>query len=124
MNPLRLCIGTDIWAIYIQLRQVQNIAVRILACRHDARNHIGCVHIKGNAGQVFPFSDMNIAVSTHALDKEHIMPVTSQFCTILSHYSPFAKQRFNRIDILKNNALCCTGEVGIKRKGMLRHAFR
>ncbi len=105
MNPFRMGISIQIRTVDVELRQIQDVPVSVLAGGHDAGNHVCFVHIVGNAGQVFLFPDGYIGVVAHAPDQKHIVPVAGQLCAVLLHQSAFAQQGFHGIDVFPLHVL-------------------
>ena len=98
-------IGIQIQAVDVELRQIQNVPVRVLASGHDAGDHIRFIHVVGDAGQVLLFPDGNISVVAHALHQKHIVPVAGQFCAVFAHQPIFAQHGFHGIDVFPLHVL-------------------
>ena len=107
-------VSADIRAVDVQLRQVENLAVRVLAGGHDARDHVRGIHIIGDAGEVFALPDLHVGIHAHAFDQKHIEPVPGQFRAVFVHQPAFAQQGVHRIDVFKAHVLRRGGQVGIK----------
>ena len=122
VNPLRMHISADIRTVDIELRKVQDVAVRVLSGGHDARDHIRLVHVVGDAGQVLAFPDLHIGIVAHALNKKHVKPVPCQFCCILLDQTAFAEHGFHGVFVLPRHVFRGGSEVGIKGKTMGRQA--
>ena len=120
VNPLRMRESTDVWTIDIQFREIQNIAISVFAGRHDARNSIGHIHIDGNTRKVFLLTDLNLAVCANTADKEHIEPVTCQFCTVLRDQAVLTQESLHRVDVLKRDIRSCALQIGVEREIVLR----
>ena len=118
MNPFRMGIGIQIRAVDVELRQVENVPVRVLTGGHDAGDHVGFVHVVGNAGQVLLLPDGNVGVVAHAPDQKHIVPVTSQFRAVLAHQPVFAQHGLHRIDVFPFHVFGSAGKVGIEAEIM------
>ena len=115
-------IGIQIRTVDVELRQIQNVPVRVLAGGHDAGNHIRFVHVVGNAGQVLLFPDGHVGVIAHAPDQKHIVPVTSQLRAVLAGQPVFAQEGFHGIGVFPLHVLGSAGQIGIKRKIMAGQA--
>ena len=98
-------IGIQIRAVDVELRQIQDVPVCVLAGGHDAGDHIRFIHVVGDAGQVLLFPDGNVGVVAHAPDQKHIVPVTSQLRTVLAHQPVFAQHGFHGIDVFPFHVL-------------------
>ena len=118
MNPFRVGIGIEVLAVEIQFRQIQDVPVRVLACGHDAGNHVRFVYIVGNAGQVLFLPDGHIRIVAYALHQKHIVPVAGQLCAILTHQPVFTQHGFHGIDIFPLHVLGSADQIGIKREIM------
>ena len=114
VDPLRMRVRADVRAVDVQLGQVEDIAIRVLTGGHDAGDHVGLVHVVGDAGQVLALPDLHVAVHAHAPDQKHVEPVTRQLRAVLFHQSAFAQQRFHRVDILPFHFLRRGGQVGVE----------
>ena len=111
-------ISADIRAIDIELRKVQDIAVRVLTGGHDARDHIRLVHVVGDAGQVLSFPDLHIRIMAHALNKKHVKPVACQFCCILLDQTTFTEHGFHGVFVLPRHVFRRGREVGVEGEAM------
>ena len=120
MNPFGMGISADIRAIQVKLRQIENIAVRILAGGHDARDHVRLVHIVGNAGHVLFLPDLYVRIIAHALYEKHIEPVPGQLRAVLFDHPAFAQQGFHGVDVLEAHFISSGGQVGIEGEIVLR----
>ena len=111
-------IGVQIRTVDVELRQVENVPVCVLTGGHDAGDHVGFVHIVGNAGQVLLLLNRNICIVAHAPDQKHIVPVTSQFRAILAHQPVFAQHGLHGIDVFPFHVFGSAGKVGIEAEIM------
>ena len=68
VNPLRMRVRADVRAVDVQLGQVKDIAVRVLAGGHDAGDHIRLIHVVGDAGEILALPNQHVTVHAHALD--------------------------------------------------------
>ena len=121
-------VRAEVRAVDVQLGQVEDIAIRVLTGGHDAGDHVGLIHVVGDAGQVLALPDLHVAVHAHAPDQKHVEPVTRQLHAVLFHQPAFAQQRFHRVDILPFRFLRRGGQVGVEgevvaAKGGIRKAL-
>ena len=63
----------------VQLGQVEDIAILVLTGGHDAGDHVGLVHVVGDAGQVLALPDLHVAVHAHAPDQKHEMCIRDRY---------------------------------------------
>ena len=124
VDPLGMRVCADVRAVDVQLWQVQNVAVRVLTGGHDARDHVRCVHIVGDAGEVFSFPDLHVRIHAHAPDEEHVIPVPGQLRAVFVDHPAFAQQGFHRVDVFKAHVLRRGGQVGVEGEGMPRETGR
>ena len=124
MNPFRMGIAADERAVQEELRQVQHIAVGILARGHDAGDHIRQVNVVADAQQVFGLSDLHVAVLTDTPYHIHIPPVAGQFACVLFDHTAFAQEGVHGIAVLELHILGPAVQVGIESEVMLRQAGR
>ena len=124
MNPLRRGITGDVRTVDVDLRQVQHLAVLVLAGRHDACDHIAHVHVVFDAGQVLALTDLDVGVAAHALYHKHVEPVPLQFAGILRHNALIAEQDVHGILVLVEHLLGGGGQVGIEGEVMLGETYR
>lgn len=92
VNPLRVRVRADVRAVDVQFRQVEDVAVRVLAGGHDAGDHVRLVHVIGNADEVLALPNLYVAVHAHAPDQKHVKPVPRQFPAVLLRQPAFAQQ--------------------------------
>ena len=118
MNPLRMRVRADVRAVDVQFRQVEDVAVRVLAGGHDARDHVCLVHVVGDAGEVLALPNLYVAVHAHAPDQKHVKPVPRQLPAVLLRQPAFAQQGLHGIDVLKAHVLRRGGQVGIEGEAM------
>ena len=117
-------IVSDVWAVDVQLRQVQEIAVLVLAGGHDAGGDVGQIHIIADAQQILALPDLNILVTSHAPDQKHIEPVPGQLCFVLLYQSALAQKGFHGVDVFPFHLIRCGIQIRIEGEVMLRPAFR
>ena len=123
MQPLRCGIVADQRAVNEALREIQHIAVLVLAGWHDARGHIRQVHIVGNAGQVLAFPDLHVGIAAHAVHEEHIEPIPGQLAAVFGDKTLIAEEGLHGVDIGKLHFFSLGGHVRIKGEVMLRQAM-
>ena len=100
-----MCIGIQIRTVDVELRQIQNVPVRVLAGGHDAGDHVRFIHVVGDAGQVLFLPDGHVGVVAHALHQKNIVPVAGQFCAVLAHQPIFAQHGFHGIGVFPLHVL-------------------
>ena len=122
MNPFRMGIAADERAVQKELRQVQHIAVRVLARGHDPGNHVRQVDVVADAQQVFGLPDLHVAVLTDALHHIHVPPVAGQFSGVLFDHTAFTQQGVHGIAVFKLHILGLAVQVGIEGEVVLRQA--
>ena len=106
--------SVDVRTVDIQFREIQHIAVCVLAGGHDARDSIGHIHIDRDAGEVFLLTDLHLAVRTHTADEEHVKPVADEFGSVLGGQSILTQQSLYRVDVLKGDIRSCALQIGVK----------
>ena len=99
MNPFRVGIGIEVWAVDIEFRQIQDVPVCIFAGGHDAGNHVRFVYVVRYTDQVLPFPDRYVGIVAHALHQKHIVPVAGQFRAVLVDQTVFTQHGFHGIDV-------------------------
>ena len=119
MDPFRVRVVADLGAVDVDLGQIEEVAVFVLAGGHDARDHIGEVYVVGDAQQVLALPDLHVGVAAHALDDEHIKPVPRQLAAVLLHEAAVAEDGVHRVDVLKDHFFGGAVEVGIEGTVML-----
>ena len=120
MNPFRVGISLDKRTVDEQFREVQHVSVRVLACGHNAGDHIGQVNVIADAQQVFRLPDLHVAVLAHALHQKHIPPVPRELALVFLHHTTFTQQGVHGIDVHKLHVLRPAVQVGIEGEIMLR----
>ena len=120
--PFRGGIISDVRTVDIDFRQVQYLAVLVLAGGHDAGDHIRHVHIVLNAGQVLALADLDICVAAHAPHDEHVEPVPLQLAAILLDDAITPQQAVHRVLVLEHHFLRRGSQVGIEGEVMFRQA--
>ena len=100
-----MCIGIQIRTVDVELRQIQNVPVRVLAGGHDAGDHVRFIHVVGDAGQVLFLPDGHVGVVAHTFDQKHIVPVAGQLRAVLAHQPVFAQHGFHGIDVFPFHVL-------------------
>ena len=98
-------IGIEVRTVDVELRQIQNVPVRVLTGGHDAGNHVCFIYIVGDSGQVLLFSNGYVGVIAHALHQKHIVPVAGQLRAVLADQPVFAQHGFHGIDVFPLHVL-------------------
>ena len=113
VSPFHMGISANIRAVDVLLGEIQHVAVLVLACGHNARDHAGFVHIVGDAQQVLALPDLHVRVPAHAVDEVHVVPVPGQLGMIPADNALIAQHGFHRVDVLEADFICRAGEVGV-----------
>ena len=118
VNPLRVRVRAEVRAVDVQLGQVKDIAVRVLAGGHDARDHIRLVYVIGDTREILALPNLHVAVHAHAPNQKHVKPVPRQLPAVLLRQPALVQQGLHGIDVFKAHVLRRGGQVGIEGETM------
>ena len=119
MNPFRRRVIGDVRAVHIDLRQIEHLAILVLASGHDARDHVAHVQVVFDARQVLALPDLDIGIAADALHHEHVKPVPLQLAAVLLHDAAVPEQDVHGILVFIGDLLGGGGQVGIEGEVML-----
>ena len=112
------------WTVNVQFRQIEDVAVRVLARGQNARDNVRFIHVIRDACKVFPFPNLHTGVCAHALHEKYVVPVAHQLCLVFLDQAAFAQHGFHRVDVFPNHIFRCRSQVGIKGEIVRREAGR
>ena len=123
MHPFGMRIVPDVRAVDVQLRQIQKVAVLVLAGGHDAGGDVGQIHIIADPQQILALPDLYIPVAADTPDQKHIEPVPGQLSLVLFHQSALAQKGFHGIDVFPFHLIRSGIQIRIEGEIVLRLAF-
>ena len=122
VNPLRVDVLVDIRTVDVQFRQIDGLAVLVLAGGHDARDHARLIHVVGHAQKVFALANLHVRVPPDALHQKHIPPVPRQLRLVLLYKAVVVQKRVYRVDMLKDHLFGGRVDVRIEGEAVLGQA--
>ena len=101
MNPFREGIVFYEGTVHKSLRQIQDVAILVLAGGHDARGDVCHIHVVLDARQVLALTDFDVRIVTHTLHDKHIEPVPHDFTAVVFDDTSIPKQAVHGILVLE-----------------------